>query len=237
VPEFYARLGRRIVSRLTVATGEGTLYEVDTRLRPSGASGQLVTSLAAFERYQDEQAWTWEKQALTRARVVAATGDFGRTVGAALHRATYRPRDPAALKADVAAMRAKMEAHLASGAADAVDLKQDPGGVVDIEFVVQYLLLAHGHAHPGVIGTSPRAVLPRLAAAGLLAPEDADALLAALALYREVELHLQRAEGRSRRRFERAGPPLPGGREALYGRVQGAREAVRAVYGRVLGAP
>jgi glutamate-ammonia-ligase adenylyltransferase len=237
VPEFYGRLGKRIVSRLTLATGEGVLYEVDTRLRPSGASGQLVTSLAAFERYQEEQAWTWEKQALTRARVVAATGDFGRTVTAALHRATYRPREPGALKADVAAMRAKMHAHLGTDAADAVDLKQDLGGVVDIEFVVQYLLLAHGHAHPEVIGTSPRAVLPRLGAAGLLAPDDADALLAALALYREVELHLQRAEGESRRRFERAGPPLPGGREALYERVQRAREAVRAVYGRVLGAP
>jgi glutamate-ammonia-ligase adenylyltransferase len=235
VPEFFARLGKRIVSKLTLATGEGVLYAVDTRLRPSGASGQLVTSLAAFERYQEEQAWTWEKQALTRARVVAATGDFGRTVTAALRHAAYRPRDEAALRADVAAMREKMRAHLATETEGAADLKQDPGGVVDIEFIVQYLLLAHGHAHPEVIGTNPRDVIPRLSAAGLLPEADGAALLETLALYREVELHLQRAEGESRRLLERAGSPLPGGREALFERVQAARSRVRAVYGRVLG--
>jgi glutamate-ammonia-ligase adenylyltransferase len=238
VPEHYARLGRRIVSRLTLATGEGVLYEVDMRLRPSGASGQLVTSLAAFERYQAEQAWTWEKQALTRARVVAATGDFGRTVSAALRHAAYVPRDAAAreaLRADVAAMRDKMVAHLGSAGADAVDFKQDPGGIVDVEFVVQYLLLAHGHDHPEVADPAPREALARLAAAGLLAGDDARALADALALFRAVELHLQRTGGASVRTLTRAGPPLPGGREAWFRKVEAARERVRAVYARVLG--
>jgi glutamate-ammonia-ligase adenylyltransferase len=237
VPEFYARLGRRIVSRLTLPTGEGVLYEVDMRLRPSGASGQLVTSLAAFERYQAERAWTWEKQALTRARVVAATGDFGRTVSAALWHAAYTPRDPEALKAEVAAMRDKMVTHLAAGEADAVDLKQDPGGIVDIEFVVQFLLLAHGHDHPEVTDPSPARALERLVAAGLLPEADGTALADALATFREAELHLQRAGGESVKRLAREGPPLPGGREAWFERVRAARERVRGIYERVLGNP
>jgi glutamate-ammonia-ligase adenylyltransferase len=134
-------------------------------------------------------------------------------------------------------MREKMVAHLASSAADpdTVDFKQDPGGVVDVEFVVQYLLLAHGHAHPEVTDPSPRAALGKLVAAGLLSEADGAALADALALYREVELHLQRAGGTSVRRLTREGPPLPGGREAWFARVQAARERVRAVYARRLG--
>ncbi|MDH4230174.1 MAG: bifunctional [glutamate--ammonia ligase]-adenylyl-L-tyrosine phosphorylase/[glutamate--ammonia-ligase] adenylyltransferase [Nitrospirota bacterium] len=236
VGEFHARLGRRIVSRLTLPTGEGMLYEVDMRLRPSGASGQLVTSLAAFRRYQQEDAWTWEKQALTRARVVAATGDFGLGVAAALREACYFPRDPVTLAAEVRQMRVKMATHLAAGRDEAVDLKQDDGGIVDIEFVVQYLLLAHGHAHPQVVDSNPRVALGRLADAGLMARADADQLLAAMALYRTVEGLLQRVQGESVRVLARHGDPLPEGRERWFARVQAARERVRDVYRRVLGA-
>lgn len=239
VPEFYARLGRRIVSKLTVPTGEGTLYEVDMRLRPSGASGQLVTSLAAFASYQEEQAWTWEKQALTRARVVADTGGLAGPVTAALRAATYVPRDPVALAREVAAMRDKMEAHLTEkGVAeggDSVDLKQDVGGIVDIEFIAQYLLLAHGHGHPEVIDTNPVGALEKLRDAGLIEAGDADLLMSAMALYREAEARLQRVEGTATRILARSGEPLPGDREELFDRVRNTRPKVREIYRRVLG--
>ncbi|MDH5527111.1 MAG: bifunctional [glutamate--ammonia ligase]-adenylyl-L-tyrosine phosphorylase/[glutamate--ammonia-ligase] adenylyltransferase [Nitrospirota bacterium] len=235
VPEFYARLGRRIVSRLTLGTGEGVLYEVDMRLRPSGASGQLVTSLAAFERYQAEEAWTWEKQALTRARVVAATGDFFAPVSSALRTACYTPCDAEALASEVRDMRVKMAEHLSREREDAVDLKQDPGGIVDIEFVVQYLLLAHGHSHPEVPDPNPRRALDRLADAGLIAQTDADRLLSAMSLYRTVEGLLQRTYGESTRLLECDGPPLAGGRVVLFEKVRAAQAGVVDVYRRILG--
>lgn len=236
VAEFYARLGRRIVSKLTLPTGEGVLYEVDMRLRPSGSSGQLVTALSAFERYQREEAWTWEKQALTRARVVADTGGFAPEVEAALRAATYTPREPGPLAAEVVEMRARMDEHLTREPEGALDLKHGRGGIVDIEFVVQYLLLAHGHAHPEVVDPNPRAALARLRDAGLISETDAGELLSALSLYRTVEGYLQRVEGGADRLLGRGGPPLPGGRARLYGRVERARSRVAEVYARVLGA-
>jgi glutamate-ammonia-ligase adenylyltransferase len=106
---------------------------------------------------------------------------------------------------------------------------------VDIEFVVQYLLLAHGHAHPEVTDTAPREALEKLVAAGLLGAADGHDLAEALALYREVELHLQRTGGASVKRLTREGPPVPGGREAWFGRVTAARARVREIYARILG--
>lgn len=234
VADFFARLGRRIVSRLTLPTGEGSLYEVDMRLRPSGSSGQLVTSLAAFERYQAEQAWTWEKQALTRSRVVAATGAFGKQVSQALRRATYaQPPDDLAVQVDE--MRRKMADHLSRSREDSMDLKQDSGGLVDIEFIVQYLLLAHGHSHPEVIDHNPRRALRKLAESGMVSQSDADVLLTALSLYRKVEGYLQRAHGESAQVFSGTGPPITGGRERLFVQVNRARAEVTAIYKRILG--
>lgn len=234
VADFFSRLGRRIVSRLTLPTGEGLLYEVDMRLRPSGSSGQLVTSLAAFERYQAEQAWTWEKQALTRSRVVVATGKFGEQVGQALLRATYAP-PPADLAGQVDEMRRKMAEHLSRNREDSMDLKQDSGGLVDIEFIVQYLLLAHGHSHPEVIDHNPRRALRKLAENGMIGQSDADVLLASYSLYRKVEGYLQRAHGESARVLSRSGPPITGGRERLFVQISRARAEVSAVYKRILG--
>ena len=145
----YTRLAQRINSWLTSITGAGQLYDTDLRLRPDGAAGLMVSSLAAFRQYQEKQAWTWEHQALTRARFVA--GDAG--VGAAFE--TLRqailctPRPVAALAEAVVAMRRKMHAGHPNPTL-LFDVKHDGGGMVDIEFIVQFVVLAHAHAHPAL---------------------------------------------------------------------------------------
>ena len=140
---FFARLVRRIVHILTTRTSSGVLYEVDTRLRPSGRSGLLVTSAKAFERYQEENAWTWEHQALLRARPIAGSErlaeEFQRIRADTLK---YRVRRDG-LEREVVSMRQRMRRELDQSNATRFDLKQGPGGIADIEFLVQYLLLKH----------------------------------------------------------------------------------------------
>ena len=149
--DFFARLARRLVHFLTAQTGSGSLYDIDTRLRPSGQSGLLVISIEAFERYQDENAWTWEHQALLRSRPVAGSPAIARsferlrvqTLRNKVHRDT--------LAVNVCAMRKKMRARLDRSNDTQFDLKQGIGGMGDIEFLVQYLVLANAEAHPAVI--------------------------------------------------------------------------------------
>ncbi len=148
---FFARLARRLVHFLTTQTGSGILYEIDTRLRPSGQSGMLVISVEAFERYQVENAWTWEHQALLRGRAVAGSPKIARgfeRIRAQTLRERVR-RD--SLLKDVSTMRAKMRSKLDSSNEQEFDLKQGSGGIGDIEFLVQYLVLANAAAHPAVI--------------------------------------------------------------------------------------
>lgn len=148
---FFARLVRRVVHFLTTRTGSGALYQVDTRLRPSGRSGLLVTSIEAFERYQDENAWTWEHQALLRSRPVAGSAtvarEFERIRAETLKNRVRRNR----LLSDVREMRAKMRSQLDRSDTGRFDLKQGEGGIGDIEFLVQYLVLNNADRHPAVI--------------------------------------------------------------------------------------
>ncbi|MDF1628620.1 MAG: bifunctional [glutamate--ammonia ligase]-adenylyl-L-tyrosine phosphorylase/[glutamate--ammonia-ligase] adenylyltransferase [Alcanivoracaceae bacterium] len=139
--QFFARLGQRIIHILTARTMSGQLYDADMRLRPSGASGLLVSSMVAFERYQSEQAWTWEHQALVRARFVAGCERAGQVFEDVRHRVLCRPRDEAKLRQDVLDMRERMLAQLTSPGDGMFDLKRSPGGIVDIEFMVQYGVL------------------------------------------------------------------------------------------------
>lgn len=146
---FYTRLGQRMIHLLTSFTGAGRLYEVDMRLRPSGNSGLLVASLDAFCAYQESEAWVWEHQALCRARALAGDARLTQKFDDARQRILARPRDRTALKQDVIQMREKMRAHLdTSGAEKGFDLKQGAGGIIDIEFMVQYLVLAWSNEHP-----------------------------------------------------------------------------------------
>lgn len=147
----FARLAQRIVHLLSTATAAGPLYEVDTRLRPSGASGLLVSTMAAFESYQSSEAWTWEHQALLRARPVAGSAELGDAFLRVRRDVLTRPRDAAALRDEVSAMRARMRAELGAARAGLFDLKQDVGGIADIEFLVQYLVLANAADHPSLV--------------------------------------------------------------------------------------
>ncbi|WP_295437327.1 bifunctional [glutamate--ammonia ligase]-adenylyl-L-tyrosine phosphorylase/[glutamate--ammonia-ligase] adenylyltransferase [uncultured Thiodictyon sp.] len=148
--QFYNRLGQRLIHMITARTPAGILYEVDMRLRPDGNKGMLVRSLTAYADYQATAAWTWEHQALIRARPVA--GDPGLAARfAAVRRATIcRPRDPAQLREDVRAMRQRMRESLDKGGRGRFDLKQGRGGIADIEFMVQYSVLRWAAAHPAL---------------------------------------------------------------------------------------
>ncbi len=143
----YTRLAQRINSWLTSITGAGLLYDTDLRLRPDGAAGLMVSSLAAFRKYQEKQAWTWEHQALTRARFAAGDAGVGAAFEALREAILCTPRPVVALAEDVVSMRRKM--HLGHpNRSPLFDVKHDVGGMVDIEFIVQFLVLAHAHLHP-----------------------------------------------------------------------------------------
>ncbi len=145
-PEVYSRLAMRLQSWITTRTSAGVLFETDLALRPSGASGLLVSSLEAFERYQERDAWVWEHQALTRARFCAGDADVGRDFEALREKILRRTRDPAQLAAEIVGMRDKMHA-AHPNRSELFDLKHDRGGMVDVEFTVQYLVLAHAAEH------------------------------------------------------------------------------------------
>ncbi len=145
-PESYARLAQRYNNWLTVRTASGTLFETDLELRPSGASGLLVSTLAAFAHYQDKDAWTWEHQALTRARFCAGNRDVGLEFENIRTKILTRERDRTALAREVLAMREKLHA-AHPNTSGLFDLKHDRGGMIDIEFAVQYLILSYAHRH------------------------------------------------------------------------------------------
>ena len=150
---FFTRLGQRIVHILSTQTPSGQLYEVDMRLRPSGNSGLLVSTLSAFEKYQIEDAWTWEHQALARARGVAGAAATLEAFEAIRHRILCQPRERETLRQEVVAMRERMRTSLgtpvdSNAPASVFHLKHDRGGIIDIEFMVQYLMLAHSSDHP-----------------------------------------------------------------------------------------
>lgn len=147
---FFARLAQRIVHILSTFTPSGRLYEIDTRLRPNGNSGLLVSSIESFEQYQQESAWPWEHQALLRARAVAGDKELMDDFEALRHRIIQRPREPEALMEAVLLMREKMWSSYTHSQANGLHLKKDPGGITDIEFIVQYLILAHAHQYPSL---------------------------------------------------------------------------------------
>jgi glutamate-ammonia-ligase adenylyltransferase len=172
-PEVYAAFVRKLINWLTVKTGEGDLFEIDTALRPNGNSGLLVTRFSAFADYQEQRgsntAWTWEHQAMTRARFVIGTEALQQRFDAVRRQVIAAPRDPQALRGEIVAMREKVRAAHPVRGADLFDLKHSAGGMVDVEFVVQYLVLAHSGRHPELVDNVGNiALLERAEKAGLL---------------------------------------------------------------------
>ncbi|WNK19716.1 bifunctional [glutamate--ammonia ligase]-adenylyl-L-tyrosine phosphorylase/[glutamate--ammonia-ligase] adenylyltransferase [Halomonas piscis] len=184
---FFTRLGQRMIHLLTAVTPAGSLYEVDMRLRPSGNAGLLVTSLPAFADYQRQNAWTWEHQALVRARVVAGDAALADDFNAVRKEVLGRPRDRRALRDDVVRMRHRMRAHLGSRTRDTFDVKQDAGGMIDIEFLCQYAVLALGIEAPALLAYSDSVrILETLAESGHLPDDEAGALREAYLAYRST---------------------------------------------------
>ena len=161
-PQLYSRLAQRLNSWLTSATASGVLFETDLRLRPNGEGGLMVSSIEAFREYQEKDAWVWEHQALTRARYCAGDAAVGAAFEAERIAILRRSREPEALRREIVAMRSKLlDAH--PNKSDLFDLKHDRGGMIDIEFIVQYLVLAHAHRYPQLTGNLGNIALLKMA--------------------------------------------------------------------------
>ena len=182
--QYFARLTQRLINALTAQTNLGALYSVDMRLRPSGRAGPLATQLGSFVGYQETEAWTWEHMALTRARVVSAPAAFKARVEEAVADILQRPRDAAQIAGDVAEMRDAIAKE--KGDRERWDLKYATGGLVDIEFIAQYLQLVHARELPDILDTSTARVLDKAWALQVLPVEDAEILRPAVQLYHDL---------------------------------------------------
>jgi glutamate-ammonia-ligase adenylyltransferase len=219
--ESYARLAQGMNNALTTMTPAGVLYETDLRLRPDGAGGLLVSPLESFREYQAQHAWPWEHQALSRARYVAGDPAIGAQFEAVRVAVLRQPRELSALRREVAAMRRKLfDAHPNRGSR--FDLKHDRGGIVDVEFIVQYLVLGHACRHPELTGNIGNLALLRLATRlGLVAEPRALAAHDAYRRFRQLQ-HALRLQGE---RYARVAPES----------VEKEREAVLDLWKDVMG--
>ncbi len=179
-PQYFARLSQRLINALSSLTGEGRLYEVDMRLRPSGNAGPVAVSVEAFAAYQDRDAWTWEHMALTRARSVAGSAGVQAKVNSVIIDALSRERDPDALLHTVADMRRRMAEEF--GTKSPWSVKHVSGGLLDAEFMAQYLQLKHGHAHPDIFSSKTETAIDNLKATGVMEAPLADSLLQSIAV-------------------------------------------------------
>jgi glutamate-ammonia-ligase adenylyltransferase len=187
--QYFARLSQRFINAVTAPTGEGILYEVDMRLRPSGNAGPIAVSFESFERYQHEAAWTWERMALARARPICGPEHLVNDLTKVIRDVLTQRRDARQLVVDVADMRARMDAEHHT---DSLwDVKYLRGGLVDIEFIAQYKQLLHAHDHPEILSTTTAAALAACRNAGLIDPGVADDLLDALLLWQTVQSRLR----------------------------------------------
>jgi glutamate-ammonia-ligase adenylyltransferase len=182
--QYFARLIQRLISALTAQTNYGVLYQVDMRLRPSGRSGPLATQISGFAGYQEDEAWTWEHMALTRARVVSASPAFSTRVNEVIRSVLARPRDTESIAADVVEMRGAIAQEKGDG--NRWDLKYAAGGLVDLEFIAQYLQLVYAAAMPEILDTSTTRVFDKAHRLGVLATEDAEVLRPAIQLYQNL---------------------------------------------------
>lgn len=186
IPVFFARMGQRIIHILTAHTPAGVLYEVDMRLRPDGASGMLVSSLNAYRAYQRDKAWIWEHQALVRARVVAGDPVIAKQFAAIRAESLMRSRDKVTLRKEICEMRERMRIANSKSKSGQFDLKQDKGGIVDIEFMVQYGVLAWASGYPALLDfTDNIQLLEGFVKAGKISAEEAAYLSDAYRTYRD----------------------------------------------------
>jgi glutamate-ammonia-ligase adenylyltransferase len=181
---YFARFTQRLISAFTTRTNYGVLYDVDMRLRPSGRAGPVASRLDSFSQYQELEAWTWEHMALTRARVISSSSDFRVKIERIIREVLTRPRDAAVIATDVADMRRAVA--LEKGEDDVWDLKYAAGGMVDIDFIAQYLQLVHAATKPDILDVSTAQVLDNAVRLGVLPQASAEILRAAARLYNNL---------------------------------------------------
>jgi len=181
---YFARFTQRLISAFTTRTNYGVLYDVDMRLRPSGRAGPVASRFDAFADYQEREAWTWEHMALTRARVISSSSDFRGKIERTIREVLTRPRNAAATAVDVADMRRAIA--LEKGERDVWDLKYAAGGMVDIDFIAQYLQLVHAADKPDILDVSTLHVLDNAARLGVLPQSEAEVLRSAARLYHDL---------------------------------------------------
>jgi glutamate-ammonia-ligase adenylyltransferase len=182
--QYFARFTQRLISAFTTRTNYGVLYEVDMRLRPSGRAGPVATRLDSFADYQEHEAWTWEHMALTRARVISGSPAFRDKIEQVIREVLTRPRDRRIIANDVAEMRRAIAQE--KGEADIWDLKYAAGGLVDLEFIAQYLQLVHAAATPDILNVSTVQVLENAARLGVLSQSTMEVLRPAARLYHDL---------------------------------------------------
>jgi glutamate-ammonia-ligase adenylyltransferase len=220
--ELYARLGQRMSTWMSTQTSAGMLFEVDLRLRPNGDAGMLVCPIQAFRDYQLQHAWVWEHQALTRARFCAGDPVVGGQFEAIRVEILRRPRDLTRLREEVLSMRKRMLDQHASRSEEDFDIKHDRGGLIDVEFIVQYLVLGHAHAHPRLCGNLGNLALLGIAAElGLIPGDLAASTRSAYRDFRRMQ-HVLRLNAGRRARVERA---------SVARRIDAVRALWRAVFG------
>ncbi|SHJ60363.1 glutamate-ammonia-ligase adenylyltransferase [Bradyrhizobium lablabi] len=181
---YFARFTQRLISAFTTRTNYGVLYEVDMRLRPSGRAGPVASHVTSFAEYQEREAWTWEHMALTRARVISSSPEFRAKIENIIRKVLTRPRSAAAVAKDVKEMRRAVA--LEKGDKEIWDLKYAAGGVVDIDFIAQYLQLVHAAEKPDILDVSTLHVLDNAARLGVLPQASAEILRAAAHLYHDL---------------------------------------------------
>ena len=246
--EYFAKLGQKIISILTTQTREGYVYKIDTRLRPSGNAGPLVTSLESFREYHGREAQIWERQALTKARVVLAGTTLKEDIEEVCRTAVYGSSADAAARAEINRLRTRMEVELARESEGSYNIKTGRGGMVDVEFIVQFLQLTHGRDVAGIRSQNTLIALKAMGECGVLAAADCTVLVSGYKFLRRLENRLRIIHDYSmndlggemaylNKLARRLGYDTrlrnPG--EALMREYEQTTEAIRGVYNRILG--
>jgi len=246
--EYFAKLGQKIIMILTTQTREGYVYKLDTRLRPSGNAGPLVTSLDSFKAYHRDEAQVWERQALTKSRVVLGGDNLKEGIEEIIRHTVYGFSADEAVREEIHRLRMRMENEIARESKGSYNIKTGRGGMVDVEFIVQYLLLKHGHSTPEIRSKNTLSALKLIHTAGIMDENDYDVLLKGYKFLRRLENRLRIVHDNSMNDLggtkeyldmlaRRIGcdPKLRHPGEALMQEYEEITEGIRGVYERILG--
>jgi glutamate-ammonia-ligase adenylyltransferase len=246
--EYFAKLGQKIIMILTTQTREGYVYKLDTRLRPSGNAGPLVTSLDSFKNYHKDEAQVWERQALTKSRVVLGGDTLKEGIEEIIRHTVYGFSADEAVRSEIHRLRMRMENEIARESEGSYNIKTGRGGMVDVEFIVQYLLLKHGHSTPEIRSKSTLTALKSIRSAGIICESDCETLLTGYKFLRRLENRLRIVHDNSMNDLggtkeyldmlaRRLGcdPKLRHPGDALMKEYEKVTEGIRGVYERILG--